>query len=104
MSNGFPLRGMGAVVDSRGLSDLSDSSSRGRSAPAISGLLVLLALGILILGAPIIARYATWFRARHSPAAASISVAATVTVLFLLFVGEYSHLLIRSHSFIAVLR
>lgn len=78
---------MGAVVDSRGLSDLSDSSSRGRSAPAISGLLVLLALGILILGTPIIARYAAWFRARHSPAAAAISVAAAVTVLFLLFVG-----------------
>jgi dolichyl-phosphate-mannose-protein mannosyltransferase len=66
---------------------MSDSSSRGRSAPAISGLLLLLALGILILGAPIIASYATWFLARHSPATATISVAATVTFLFLLFVG-----------------
>src|SRR5215471_15115274 len=65
---------------------MSDSASPSRRASAISGLLVVLALGILILGVPIIARYAKWFRMGHSPAAAALSVAAS-GVLLLLFVG-----------------
>src|SRR5262249_31010259 len=66
---------------------MSDPATRGRRPSAISGLLILLTLGILMTGAPIIFGYGAWFRARHSPAVSAVSVAACIAVLFLLYFG-----------------